>query len=211
MISLEAVILSFAPQALRLQLEESEKTDTKALSALQDKSAPNRGEAIRSWLQSYEVFQGIDGPKRPAIATAIVEWADARDIHRDLGTTDALEEVHLELAAVCVSANGESRDFASLASKALWLCYPDSVPIFDRFAQRALWVISKLEKDMQTLPESETEYKKFIYIWRAIYDRYAVTINSIEIGSYPYRVRIFDKILWLIGEPRYGLREPLGE
>jgi hypothetical protein len=206
MISLEAVIRHFGKEALRLQLEESEKGDSKTLLALEDKAVPNRGEAVRSWLQSYEVFQGIDGPKRPAIAAAIVDWADARDVKLDLTTTDALEQVHRELVGVCVSANGESRDFTSLASKALWLCYPDSVPIFDRFAQRALWVISKLEKDIAPLLESETEYKKFIHIWKALYERYASTINGLDIGSYPYRVRIFDKILWLIGEPRYGVR-----
>ena len=107
---------------------------------------------------------------------------------------------------VCVSANGESREFTSLASKGLWFCYPESVPIFDRFAQRALWVISTLEKDITPLPESESEYKKFIHFWKALYERYATIINSLDIGSYPYCVRIFDKILWLIGEPRYGVR-----
>jgi hypothetical protein len=91
-----------------------------------------------------------------------------------------------------------------LASKALWLCYPGSVPLYDSYAQRALWVICKLEKEIPTLPENEPEYRKFVHVWKAVYDRYAGAINSIEIGTYPYRVRIFDKILWLIGEPRYS-------
>lgn len=135
-----------------------------------------------------------------------MDWADVRDVKRDLTTTDALGQAHRELMAACVAANQENRDFTSLASKALWLCYPDSVPIFDMFAQRTLWVISKLEKDIHPLPDIETEYKKFVHIWKALYDRYASTINGIDIGAYPYRVRIFDKILWLIGEPRYGVR-----
>lgn len=204
MINLDAVIRGFGPQALRLQLEESEKIDNKTLAALGDKASPNRGETVRGWLQSYQVFQGIEGANRPAIASAIVEWADARDTHRDLTTADALNNAHLEMTAVCVRANGKPREFTSLASKALWLCYPDSVPLYDSFAQRALWVICKLEKDITTLPESDLEYRKFVHVWKAVYDRYVSAINSIDIGSYPYRVRIFDKILWLIGEPRYS-------
>ena len=203
MINLDAIIRDFGPQALRLQLAESENSDNNALEALRDKSSSKRSEAIRSWFQSYQVFQGIEGANRLAIASAVVEWADARDMHRDLTTAEALDQAHTEIAAACVRASGE-REITSLASKALWLCYPDSVPLYDSFAQRALWVICKLEKDLVTLPENEPEYRKFVYVWKALYDRYASAISSIDIGSYPYRVRIFDKILWLLGERRYS-------
>jgi hypothetical protein len=211
LISLEAVIRHFGQEALRLQLEESEKGDSKTLLGLEDKTVPDRSEAIRIWLQSYQVFQGIDGPKRPAIATAVLEWADSRNLQRDLTTVDALVTAHAELMAVCTRANEEERDFTSLASKALWLCYPASVPIFDRFAQRTLWVISKLESGITPLADTEPEYRQFVHIWKALYDRHASAINEIDLGTYPYRVRIFDKILCLIGEPRYGVRPALAK
>ena len=67
MITLGAMIRGFAPQALRLQLKESEQLDSKALVALQDKSSLNRTEAVRSWLQSYGVFQGIEGANLPPL------------------------------------------------------------------------------------------------------------------------------------------------
>lgn len=210
-ISFETVIRRFGPQALRLQLEESEKTDSKALLALEDKTASGRSEAISSWLQSYQVFQGIDGPKRIVIAAAVVAWADARDPLRDLASVDSLVAAHAEMMAACERANGEKRDFTSLASKALWLCYPVSIPLFDSFAQCALRVISKLEADIAPLPDSDSEYRKFVHVWTALYQRYTSALHAIDVGDYPYRVRIFDKILWLLGEPRYGLRESLGE
>lgn len=203
MINLDAVIRAFGAQALRMQLAE-EKTDSKALTALKDRAALNRPDAIRRWLESYRAFQGIPGANRSAIASTIVDWADARDMRRDLTTADSLDRAHAEITALCVRANGRQRDFTSLASKALWLCYPESVPIYDTYARRALWVISKLERDLSTLAESDLEYRKFVHVWKALYDRYASAINSIDIGGYPYRVRIFDKILWLIGEPRYS-------
>ena len=203
MIHLDTVIRNFGAQALRMQLTEFQNTDNKALEALRDKSSSNRGEVIRNWLQIYQVFQGIEGTNRRAIASAVLEWADARDIYRDLTSVDALDQAHTEMTDACLRVGGK-REFTSLASKALWLCYPDTVPLYDSFAQRALWVISKLEKDLTTLPENEPEYKKFVFVWRALYDRYAGAINSIDIGTYPYRVRIFDKILWLLGERRYS-------
>jgi hypothetical protein len=202
MINFGVVIRRFAPQALRLQRNESEQADNIALNAIQNKISPNRDETISTWLRKYGVLQGIDGSKRRAIASAIVKWADARDMQRDLTTADALDMAHRELAGVC--ACGGDRGFTSLASKALWLCYPQSVPIFDSFAQRALWIISKLEKDIVTLPETESEYRRFVHIWKSLYDRYKSALEEIDLGDYPYRVRIFDKILWLIGERGYG-------
>lgn len=206
MIHLEEVIRQFGQEALRLQLEESEKDDTAALLALENKTKQGRSEAIRKWLQGYQVFQGIPGPKRIAIAASVVEWADTRDKQRDLTTVDALVAAHTELEDVCIRAYGKKRSFNSLASKALWLCYPSSVPILDDFTQSALSVISKLEADTTSLPETDSDYRKFVHLWKTLYDRYAAALNEIDIGTYPYRVRIFDKILWLLGEPRYGRR-----
>lgn len=86
MINLEEVIRQLGQEALRLQLEESEKDDTAALLALENKTMQGRSEAIRKWLQGYQVFQGIPGPKRIAIAASVVECADTRDKQRDLTT-----------------------------------------------------------------------------------------------------------------------------
>jgi hypothetical protein len=106
-------------------------------------------------------------------------------------------------------ADGRKRNFVSLASKALWLRYPDVVPLYDRFAQDALWILSKLESDLPLVPEGTTRYGAFALIWQTLYDRYAVSVAAIDNKGYPYRVRIFDRILWLIGEPTYGFSRPL--
>jgi hypothetical protein len=72
-------------------------------------------------------------------------------------------------------------------------------------------LVSKLEPDISVLSTSDSEYRQFVHVWMALYQRYRIAIDAIDIGDYPYRVRIFDKILWLIGEPRYGPREALPE
>lgn len=89
------------------------------------------------------------------------------------------------------------------SQEALWLCYPASVPLYDSFTQCALWVLSKL-LDIDPLPKAEPEYRQFVHMWKALYQRYESTLNEIPLGNYPYRVRIFDMVLWLVGQPRYG-------
>lgn len=107
------------------------------------------------------------------------------------------------MPAVCSQAEGRGRDFTSLASKVLWLRYPDEVPLYDGFAQEALWMLSKLEPDLPPIPKSTTKYGEFTLIWRTFYDRYADSIAAIDNDGYPYRIRIFDRILWLLGYPSY--------
>jgi hypothetical protein len=203
MIDFEAVIRHFGPQAVALQLEEADRIDNKALEALKSRIAPDRVEIVRRWLYAYQVFQGIDGPKRTAITEAVLLWADSQNERSDLSTLEALVKSHTELMAVCSTAEGRGRDFTSLASKALWLRYPDVVPMFDSFARRALWIIGKIEKDIAPPIGDKSEYRKFAYVWRALYERYASAVAAVDLQGYPYPVRIFDKILWIIGSPEY--------
>jgi predicted small secreted protein len=203
MIDFEAVIRHFGPQAVALQLEEADSLDDKALAALNSHNEPDRVTIVRRWLYDYQVFQGIDGPKRTAITEAVLLWADSQQGQSDPATLDVLVRSHAGLMAACSTAYGRGRDFTSLAYKALWLRYPDVVPMFDSFAQRALWVISKIEKDIAAPASEKSEYRKFAYAWRTLYGRYASTIAAVDARGYPYRVRIFDKILWIIGSPGY--------
>jgi hypothetical protein len=81
----------------------------------------------------------------------------------------------------CSTADGRGRDFTSLASKALWLCYPEVVPMFDSFARRGLRIISKIEKDIAPPAGDKSEYRKFAYVWRELYVRYASAIAAVDI------------------------------
>jgi hypothetical protein len=185
MIDFEAVIHHFGPQAVALQLEEADRIDSKALAALRIRATPDRIEIVRRWLYDYQVFQGIDGPKRTAITEAVLLWTDSQEAKSYLPTLEALVSAHLGLMAARSAADGRDRDFTSLASKALWLRYPAVVPMFDSFARRALWVISKIEKDIAPPAGEKSEYCKFAYTWRALYQRYGPTIAAIDMKRYP--------------------------
>lgn len=210
MIEFEAVIRHFWPKALRtIQDWNDVENDRKGFSALGDKNLPTRREDLREWLRSFAVFQGLTTAQRDQIAEAVLVWADARNPNRDLTTAAALADAHAELmeaisqAYARNNADAKKRGFTSLASKALWLCYPDCVPIFDRYARDALFVICKMEEGIAPISGKRPDYERFVHVWKQLYARYKETTDNLEIGTYPYRVRVFDRILWLIGQPSY--------
>jgi hypothetical protein len=210
MINFEAVVRHFWPKALRtIQDWNDLEHDQKGIGAITDKQLSTRRHDLRGWLQSYAVFQGLTGAQRDQITDAVLVWADARDPRRDLTTPEALADAHKKLmeaiqaAWILNQADAKRRDFTSLASKALWLCYPDSVPIFDAQTRYALYVVSKIEDGITPISEKTPEYEQFVHVWKQLYSKYQETIENLNIANYPYRVRVFDRILWLIGRPSY--------
>lgn len=91
------------------------------------------------------------------------------------------------------------------ADHAKFLHPSESTVIYDSYAQRALWMISKLEVDIAPPENNWVAYRKFVYAWKALYDRHAPALDAIDAGNYPYRVRIFDKILWMLGKEDYSV------
>jgi len=209
MVKFDELIRHFGPRAVS-QLCYEAAADNLGLDAMSRLNSGSRVAAIRKWMDLYKVLQGVDGARRDAIAQAALDWADRQEAESRLDTLDKLVHSHAELMSACSQADGRSRDFTSLASKALWLRYPHEVPLYDSFAQEALWMLSKLEAGLPAIPTNATKYGAFALIWRALYDRYASSIAVIDSKGYPYRVRIFDRILWLLGAPSYTIPGALG-
>lgn len=137
MLDFDAVIQWFWLRAVKAVNWDHPRYDEKALEAINREGIPNRRDAIRDWLQAYRVLRvrGI-ATQRNEIADAILKWADARDRERNLETPTELSAAHKELTgsvldAYLRSSENQSREFTSLTSKALWLCYPEKVPMFD--------------------------------------------------------------------------------
>jgi hypothetical protein len=172
MLDFEAVIQHLGPAAVS-QLRYEATVDDLGLIAMSQPGADGRVAAIRKWMDLYKVFLGITGAKRDAIAKTTLDWADRQDEDSKLDTLDSLVHAHAELMAACSGADGRGRDFTSLTSKALWLRYPHAVPLYDRFAQEALWMISKLERGLPPTPNGASKYGAFVVRWKFLYDRYA--------------------------------------
>ena len=74
--------------------------------------------------------------------------------------------------------------------------------MFDSYAQRALWVLAKLEFGIAA-PTSGPDYFQFVSVWKQLYEKYLPTVSCLDAEGYPYPVRVFDGILWLIGKNQY--------
>ena len=202
----DAVIRRCAQQAVAMQIEEHEKHDLAALQAANHQEQAGRNGIVRGWLRYYGVFQGFFDSKRAEITDALLMWSDARILKQGLDSSQAIVEAHSDLMATCVAQYGMSRDFTSLASKYLWLCYPTSVPLFDKNVRQALQVLSKLEDDIALPDANWPQYHQFVMVWKELYERHSKTLDEMDFDGYDYSVRIFDKILWLVGENTYGLQ-----
>jgi hypothetical protein len=212
MINFEAIIRHFWQRAVEDVERDHAAYDENALKVLGEENASNRRDTIRDWFQAYRVFRvrGI-GAQRNEIVDAFLKWVDSRDRERNLDTAAALSDAHKELETLICNAytrnsQNKAREFTSLTSKALWLCYPDKVPMFDGHAQRALWVLAKLEIGIATPPngpDADDKYFQFVSVWKHFYGKYLAEISNLDTNGYPYRVRVFDRILWLIGKEQY--------
>lgn len=200
----DKLIRTHGPVAVEERILEHNKWDSAALLSLDCTDHQVRLSEIRSWLTNYKVFMGFDNDARSRITEAFLIWADQRDKASVLQVAD-LVNAHEDLTHRCASAFGARRSFTSLSSKALWLCYPEVVPMFDTNAQRALMVLCKLNGPIQGPEQNLTAYHQFVLIWRAFYERHLQTLSTLDLKGYKYMVRVFDQILWNIGAPGYEL------
>jgi len=199
MIDLQEVVNHILAEALNLQLAVHDDWDTQMLEALgnQDQDIEARLETAVRWLRHYGVLMGLNNELGNQIATAVINYADQRadefmpaNLQEIINGFEVLHENFRQILP---------RAFTSLTSKALWCCYPTIVPLYDSYAERALSVISRLA---QIEPiHNDTVYGRFASVWMQMYNM--VEIPDDHLNGYPYKVRIFDKILWILGQKRF--------
>lgn len=211
MIDLNAITRTLLHPAICLSKREH-KVDAPTIQAVHDKTTTMRQDVLKRWLQSYGVFQGLEGSERLSVVTKVLEIADENGCNADLRLShdelftkfDALHKECCKL--VRPNKDGSQRDLTSLTSKALWCCYPNAVPLYDRFTQHSVWLISRLAKIEPPSPprDPRDRYHPFAAMWFKMYDEVLPIIEEADLQGYPYKVRIFDKILWIAGEPNYN-------
>jgi hypothetical protein len=212
MIDLNQMVERFVDEAVWMCRNEGGQEDARVITFLNDRDEKReiRQSEVLKWLRSYGVLQGLNDADRNAVPRVIVEFADARSpILSELSEPEIIDKFN-DLHGRCASRvrankNGTPRALTSLTSKALWCCYPKAIPLFDSYAQRALWIISRL-LDMDREPAKD-KYKRFLSVWLNLYRRVEHTISDDLLDGYPYKVRVFDRILWIIGEPDYGVNK----
>jgi hypothetical protein len=163
MIDLHAVTRTFLPPAICLSKREHE-IDAPTIKAVHNKTQSNRHDVLKRWLQRYGVFQGLDDSERLKIVATIIDFADQQGCNPDIRLShDALIKHFDALHNKCrdvVRRNKDAsrRDLTSLTSKALWCCYPNAVPLYDRFTQHAVWLIIRLSNMRSGLASHESPH-----------------------------------------------------
>ena len=168
-----------------------------------DGDLTHRKKSLVDWLNRYKVLMGVATDTRASIAGQIIAFADEREdksLHRDknriVSEFDKLKD-RIDKAAPR-NKTGKGRAVTSLTSKALWCCYPNDVPIFDRNAVSALGVISRV---CHLAPgRNQSEYASFVDVWFRVYNEVESVIGPEDMSDCPYKVRALDRLLWYLGQ-----------
>ena len=189
--------------------------------------------AITKWGDKYGVLR-IKKNVRSNLVKALINGAP--QIRSALVATTAeakhaeIIKKHTDIGTLCNTVqgarkkNGSARDFTSLASKLLWLLFPNRVPIFDARAWRALNLVARLTEKAATPDPDQSDFtlnefcaflKLHVLCFSSIYDRIdEITLDefdSIFDGStrqvraitkedaarqYANHITVIDQVLW---------------
>lgn len=181
--------------------------DHEAITAINERDwdLAKRTRILVGWLKYYSVLMGLRNPTRNSIANQIIAFADDRQeksLHRNedkiVSEFSKLQENISEVMPR--NKNGKGRDTTSLTSKALWLCYPDDIPIFDANALTGLRAISRL---CHWASPDRAGYARFVRLWFRAYNEVEPVIDQADLSGCPYKVRVLDGMLWYLGEPEF--------
>jgi hypothetical protein len=160
---------------------------------------------IVAWLEYYGVLRGLPAAAWNSISYQIIAFGDNRrekSLHRNedqiVSEFSKLEENIREVMPR--NKNGEARDAVSLTSKALWLCFPDDIPIYDANALTGLKVISRL---CHWASPDRTVYVRFVHLWLQAYSELEPIIDRADLSGCPYKVRVLDRVLWYLGKAEF--------
>ena len=168
-----------------------------------DRDLADRKKSLVDWLNRYKALMGVSMDSRASIAGQIIAFADEREEKSlDLDKNRIVSEFNKLKDRIDTAAprnkTGKGRSVTSLTSKALWCCYPNDAPIFDRNAVSALGVISRV---CHLAPgRGQSEYASFADVWLRVYSEVESVIGLQYLSDCPYKIRALDRLLWYLGQ-----------
>ena len=173
---------------------------------------------IKSWMRDYGLFQGLTTENRNKIANRFLLFSTSVRSTTSVADRKILEEKYSELFKMLFSQI--NRSWVSATSKLLWCVYPNEVVIYDSFVWRALVVMQCLDTELANFPRigvapkvtreldialAVKHYMNYQDIVKNIFERNSATLNELRRKykeTYPHDIRIIDKLLWMIGNPK---------
>ncbi|MBC7623060.1 MAG: hypothetical protein H7232_06720 [Aeromicrobium sp.] len=181
---------------------------------------------VKTWMQSYGLFQGINGVDREKVVRRFLDFAASQE---RLAVPLSDEDVSRLVLSLLKSLNTEvPRGWLSATSKLLWCMYPHDVVIYDSFVHRALTVMQCIDGDLSGFNRKIgrlragsdphtllAHYMTYQAMVRHLSHKHADLLlelrrrngNALKLKSWSFDpdihsdIRIVDKLLWMIGDP----------
>jgi hypothetical protein len=179
---------------------------------------PPDPDLTQAWMRDYGLFQGITAQNRDSIVNRFLEFAADHERHPNQATAEEIEALYTTLFGALYGT--VPRSWASATSKLLWCLYPESVVIYDAFVHRALVVMQCIDADLADFPrigpapritrEADIalavrhymNYQAMVHRLLAVHAKLLSKLRIHHNEPYSYDIRIMDKVLWMIGNPR---------
>ena len=173
---------------------------------------------VSSWMRDYGLFQGIKAEDRQAIVNkyfSVLPFLSQLDEGEERKNIEG--RFHYLLSELYSAVN---RKWLSATSKLLWCSYPDHVVIYDAFVERALVILQGVTPYLAKYPRIKTSpsfrsegdieaimifYKNYQNMVLAIakeHQEQLGRLRNIYNETYDHDIRIIDKLLWMLGNPR---------
>lgn len=200
-------------------LQKNIESDTPLLKSLRAGTASPV--AVESWMTSYNLFQGRPGLERRKIAKCFLEFANEERPKRAQSAAAVRQlfgRLHNRLHAKV------NRGWTSATSKLLWCLYPRDVAMYDRFVHGSLVVLQctepALEKfkrlgptprigdDHRGLLDALEHYMCYQQMVKVLLNANSALLKKKRKATgetYPYDIRIVDKLLWMMGNAGFSL------
>jgi hypothetical protein len=182
-------------------------------------SGQYRTQLIKDWMRQYGLFQGFTKSERDKIVSVLKSTIPLiRNSYSLIDSETSVEIVFKRLLSSLYKI--KSRKWVSATSKILWCTYPSYFIMYDRFVVQAITTLQGLSESIYSLPrigviktnptidEQVSYYMRYQNLVRQLYND-----NKTEIlkqkkltlhNQYEYEIRIFDKLLWILGNPDSG-------
>ena len=190
--------------------------DGEMVAMLQD--GPPNNALVKKWMRDYGLFQGITGQDRDAITRRFLEFTRSHTRYSQV-TDEIVRKLYTDLFKALYQE--VQRSWMSATSKLLWCLYPKDIVIYDAFVHRTLVVMQCIDSDLSEFSDrigsapainSEADvkcaadyYMNYQAMVRKLQSVHAKALSDLRQSSnetYPYDIRIIDKLLWMIGNSK---------
>jgi hypothetical protein len=179
---------------------------------------PPNPSLVQTWMREYGLFQGITAQDRNAVANRFLRFVAE---HKRYGQGPNAYEIKTLYSTLFRALHDEvQRSWVSATSKLLWCLYPETIVIYDAFVHRALVVLQCIDDDLNAFPriggsprvredaditQAVQHYMNYSAMVHHLFLIHAPLLNDLRAQhneTYPYDIRILDKVLWMIGNSR---------